>query len=106
MQEIQHGWSRRKFITVISGTGAAIMLNPLWSRSVKYDDPRVAKIVANTIGIDTHNHIDVPLDKAELPGPELDLSGELKSSGLSAIVMTFATDYKRNIQFKSGKRKL
>lgn len=98
MQEIQHGWSRRKFITVISGTGAAIMLNPLWSRSVKYDDPRVAKIVANTIGIDTHNHIDVPLDKAELPGPELDLSGELKSSGLSAIVMTFATDYKRNIQ--------
>ena len=62
------------------------------------DDPRVAKIVANTIGIDTHNHIDVPLDKAELLGPMLDLPGELKKSGLSAIVMTFATDYKRNIQ--------
>ncbi len=73
-------------------------MNPLWSWAMKDGDPRIAKIVANTIGIDTHNHIDVPLDKAELPGPKLDLSGELKRSGLSAIVMTFATDYKRNIQ--------
>ncbi len=98
MQKPQQEWSRRKFITAISGTGAAIILNPLWSWAMKDDDPRVAKIVANTIGIDTHNHIDIPLDKAELPGPKLDLSGELKKSGLSAIVMTFATDYKRNIQ--------
>ena len=56
----------------------------------------MAAIVAKTIGIDTHNHIDVPLDTAELPGPKLDLAGELKKSGLAAIVMTFATDYKRN----------
>ncbi|MBV4359403.1 dipeptidase [Pinibacter aurantiacus] len=91
-------WSRRKFITSISGTGAAVMLNPLWSWALNDQDSRVAKIVASTIGIDTHNHIDVPLDNAELPGPALDLAGELKTSGLSAIVMTFATDYKRNIQ--------
>lgn len=74
------------------------MFNPLSSWVGDEVDPRVATIVAKTIGIDTHNHIDVPLDKAELPGPALNLSGELKKSGLSAIVMTFATDYKRNIQ--------
>ncbi len=57
------------------------------------DDPRVAGIVATTIGIDTHNHIDVPLTAAEMPGPDIDLAGEMKRSGLSAICITFATDY-------------
>jgi membrane dipeptidase len=56
-------------------------------------DPRVAEIVASTLGIDTHNHVDVPLTAAELPGQDLDLAGEMKRSGLSAICMTFATDY-------------
>jgi hypothetical protein len=56
-------------------------------------DPRVAGIVAKTIGIDTHNHVDVPLTAAEMPGPDIDLKGEMKRSGLSAICMTFATDY-------------
>ena len=68
------------------------------ARTGNNEDPRVADIVARTIGIDTHNHIDVPLDTNELPGPQLNLSGELKKSGLSAIVMSFATDYKRNVQ--------
>ncbi len=58
-------------------------------------DPRVAAIVAGSIGIDTHNHIDVPLNKAELPDPDIDLASELKKSGLSAICMTFALDYQR-----------
>jgi len=56
-------------------------------------DPRVAGIVASSIGIDTHNHIDVPLTVPEMPGPDVDLTGEMKRSGLSAICMTFATDY-------------
>ncbi|WP_428668552.1 dipeptidase [Runella sp.] len=56
-------------------------------------DPKVAKIVADTIGIDTHNHIDVPIIAAEVPGPNIDLIGEMKKSGLSAICMTFAVDY-------------
>jgi membrane dipeptidase len=63
------------------------------SRSARAADPRVANIVARTIGIDTHNHIDVPLTAAELPGPDIDLAGEMKRSGLSAICMTFPTDY-------------
>ncbi|MEP6948721.1 MAG: hypothetical protein ABI863_05585 [Ginsengibacter sp.] len=98
MKQLKGQWSRRSFIFAISGTGTMIILNPLWSFADNKEDTRVAKIVARTIGIDTHNHIDVPLDTAELPGPELDLSGELKKSGLSAVVMTFATDYKRNVQ--------
>ena len=30
---------------------------------------------------------------AEIPRPDIDLAGELKRSGLTAICMTFATDY-------------
>lgn len=69
-----------------------MMLNPVltWADQV---DPRVAAIVAKTIGVDTHNHIDVPINAAELPGPQVDLPGDLKKSGLSAICMTFAVDY-------------
>ena len=55
----------------------------------------MAAIVAATIGIDTHNHIDVPLITAEVPGPNIDLAGEMKKSGLSAICMTFALDYQK-----------
>lgn len=51
--------------------------------------------MAKTIGIDTHNHIDVPLDASELPGPAINLAGELKNSGLTAICMTFAVDYQK-----------
>jgi microsomal dipeptidase-like Zn-dependent dipeptidase len=58
-------------------------------------DPRVAGLVARTIGVDAHNHIDVPLTAAEVPGPDLDLAGELKRSGLSAICATFAVDYQK-----------
>lgn len=72
-----------------------IMLNPRLSWAADDLDPRVAAIVAGTIGIDTHNHIDVPLNTAELPGPTVDLAGEMKQSGLSAICMTFAVDYQK-----------
>ena len=56
-------------------------------------DARVERLVRDTIGIDAHNHVDVPLVAAELPGPAVDLAGELDRSGLSAIGMTFAVDY-------------
>ncbi|OMP76287.1 peptidase M19 [[Flexibacter] sp. ATCC 35208] len=88
-------WSRREFLTAISGTGAAMMLNPLSSWAIGDIDPRVAAIVAATYGIDTHNHVDVPLIKEDIPGPDIDLAGEMKRSGLSAICMTFAVDYKK-----------
>lgn len=93
MQNIQQVWSRRKFI--INSTRTALILNPLWSLAISKDDRRVAKIAANTIGIDTHNHIDVPLNVTELPEPNVDLVGEMNKSGLSAISMTFAVDYQK-----------
>lgn len=70
-----------------------MMLNPLAGWALQEVDPRVAGIVASTIGIDTHNHIDVPLVAADVPGPHIDLVGEIKRSGLSSICMTFALDY-------------
>ena len=92
--ELQASGSRRQFLSTVAMTaGAAILLRPSLGWAADITDPRVADIVAKTIGIDTHNHIDVPLTAAEMPGPNKDLAGELKRSGLSAICMTFATDY-------------
>ena len=79
----------------MSGLGAVWMLNPLFSLAEGEQDSRIAEIVANTIGIDTHNHIDVPLNIVEGPGPKVDLAGEMNKSGLTAICMTFALDYQK-----------
>jgi membrane dipeptidase len=86
--------SRRQFLSTATMTAVAgIMLPARRGRATDTTDPRVADIVTTTIGIDTHNHVDVPLTDAEMPGPDIDLSGEMKRSGFSAICMTFATDY-------------
>lgn len=85
-------WSRREFLTTLTGAGASILLNPALALTIDEVDPRVAAIVAKTIGIDAHNHIDVPFNATEVPGPSIDLAGEMKRSGLSAICMTFAVD--------------
>jgi membrane dipeptidase len=93
--EFQTSGSRRKFLSAAAMTaGAAIMLRPRlgWGAADTLD-PRVDGIVASTIGIDTHNHIDVPLTASEMPGTDIPLSDEMKKSGLSAICMTFAADY-------------
>jgi membrane dipeptidase len=94
MKEFQTNCSRRQFLSTVAitaGAGMVLRSQSAWAADVS--DPRVAEIVAATIGIDTHNHIDVPLTSAEMPGPDIDLSSEMKRSGLSAICMTFATDY-------------
>jgi membrane dipeptidase len=92
--EFQTSGSRRQFLSSVAMTaGGAIMLRSRLGWAEDVTDPRVADIVGKTIGIDTHNHIDVPLTAAEMPGPDIDLSAEMKRSGLAAICMTFATDY-------------
>ncbi|MBF4491267.1 membrane dipeptidase [Flavobacterium sp. MR2016-29] len=97
MKETEQKWSRRQFITTVTGAGTALMLTPQLSWAISKLDPATAAIVSKIIGIgiDTHNHIDVPLNTAELPGPQIDLSGEMKKSGLAAICMTFAVDYQQ-----------
>lgn len=95
MKQSTAQWSRLEFLTAITGAGAAIMLNPLATWAIDDVDPRVAAIVASSIGVDTHNHVDVPLTTTDVPGPDIDLIGEMKRSGLSAICMTFAVDYQQ-----------
>jgi membrane dipeptidase len=90
-------WSRRKFLTAtaIGGAGAALLASPFAAWAIDDLDPRVAKIVADTMGVDTHNHIDVPLTTGDVPGPDIGLADAMTKSGLSAICMTFAVDYQR-----------
>src|SRR6187402_3123813 len=102
-------WTRRHFLTLLGTAGAGLALHPLWARSLAEVDPRVAAIVAATVGIDAHNHVDVPLAADQLPGPDIDLTGALKKSGFAAIVMTFAVDYQALVnpgdayeRFKNG----
>ena len=87
--------SRRQFLTTAVAASAGLTLPARTAQAAEEGDARVAGIVARTIGIDTHNHIDVPLTAADMPGPDLDLKGEMQRSGLSAICMTFATDYQK-----------
>lgn len=88
------GFSRRRFLSTAAGAAAAACVARRgWAAEGL--DARVAGIVAGTIGVDTHNHVDVPLTAAELPGPEIELRGEMKRSGLGAIAMAFATDYQQ-----------
>lgn len=107
--KFKSNWSRREFLSYIGGAGTAMMMNPLAARVIDDLDPKVTKIVKSTIGIDTHNHIDVPLIATDVPGPDIDLVGDMKRSGLSAICMTFAVDYQKLVnpgdayeRFKNG----
>jgi membrane dipeptidase len=98
--------SRRGFLFATAGGGVAMALGSACKKAP--DDPtrlpsqpgtdmdaRVKAIVAKTIGVDTHDHVDVPLVATEVPGPTLNLADEMRRSGLSAICMTFAVDYQR-----------
>jgi membrane dipeptidase len=71
MKKSQTTWSRREFLNAVAmaGAGTAIVLNPFVACAVDDVDPRVARIVASMISVDTHNHIDVPFTAAEVPGP-------------------------------------
>jgi membrane dipeptidase len=89
----QTTWNRRSFLMSVAGASAALALNPFSAWAFDDVDPRVARLVRSTMGIDSHNHIDLPLLAADVPGPKIDLAGDMKKSGLSAICATFALDY-------------
>jgi membrane dipeptidase len=92
MKNFQNEWSRRKFMTTVMGASAAIGMKPFSPLANDEIDPKIAEIVAKIISVDTHNHIDFPSKTTELPSTKIDLSSEMKKSGLSAICMTFAVD--------------
>ncbi|MDI9869529.1 dipeptidase [Flectobacillus roseus] len=95
MKETRNDFTRRHFLTAISSMGGIMLLKSFQSFALDETDPRIVAIIKKTIAIDTHNHIDVPLKKEELPGPAVELNAEMKKSGLSAICMTFAVDYQK-----------
>ncbi len=90
--QCEQAWSRRRFL---AAAGSGLLLGPMSCWAQHDTDPKVAALVAATLGIDSHNHIDVPLAAADAPGADLDLAGELRRSGLAAISMTFAVDYQQ-----------
>jgi membrane dipeptidase len=92
MEKHEREWSRRKFITTLTGAGAVMILNPIFSWAADETDPRTAGIVARTYGIDVHNHIDLYMDLQGPSGTQINLAGLMKRAGLSAICMTFAVD--------------
>jgi membrane dipeptidase len=69
MKKFQPTWSRRKFLSAITitGAGTAMLLNPLAAWAIHEVDPRVAGIVANTLGIDTHIILMYPLSRPKYP---------------------------------------
>ena len=92
MTTTDQDWTRRKFITTVTGAGVAMVVNPFTSRATAEPGAKVKSIVAKTIGIDTHNHMDVPFNTAAFKVQQYDLANEMKTSGLTAICMTFCVD--------------
>jgi membrane dipeptidase len=91
MNNNNQDWTRRKFVWTFTIAGAALVFNP-FTALADDKDQRIKKIVARTIGIDTHNHMDMPFRIDEFKSQHYDLAGELKMSGLTAICMTFSVD--------------
>ena len=50
-------------------------------------------IYTSVIRMDTHLHVDVPMEQSQLPGPDVDLRTAMENAGMNAIGMTFAVDY-------------
>jgi membrane dipeptidase len=91
--------SRRTFVG--TATGALLWPACVTRAFGSPADPRVAKIVAETMAIDMHNHV-YPAGTQQRPnpgggrggesGPPLSLAEELKRSGLTAVCAAFALD--------------
>lgn len=101
-----HCQSRRTLLQGLTAAGGAAlwgtsMLANAWGQGAV--DPRVARIVEDTISVDMHNHDGQPTfaktSADRKPDPaDVDLSGEMKKAGLSAICLTYAVDIYRTPQ--------
>lgn len=70
---------RRKFLETLAGAGiAAAMMGR--SKAAEFD-PRVAKILAETIAVDIHSHAQIAYTGTG--EPNLDLAGAMKRAGFS-----------------------
>lgn len=106
--QIKHSHPSRRTVleglTATSGAallGSSMLSNAAWAQSAV--DPRVAKIVADTISVDMHNHDGQPMfaktPADARPDPVgVDLRGQMNKAGLSAICLTYAVDGYRTPQ--------
>jgi membrane dipeptidase len=86
--------SRRKFLMTLAGTAGATSLCTERLQSTDLD-PRITQIVAETISVDMHNHVQImyPVETANPGrGPNYNLAGEIKRSGFTAVVETYNLD--------------
>ena len=88
------------------GAGGAMLLGPGWVPAAADEvDPRLAKVISGTIGIDMHNHV-YPAGTEPRPQrgpqggppkgdppPDLSLAEELRRSGLTAVCASFVLDF-------------
>jgi membrane dipeptidase len=93
------GLSRREFLTVAAGGLLGV------NAAADEVDPRVAKVMSGTIGIDMHNHVypagtepqrDRPRQEQQQQATGLFLAEELKGSGLTAVCASFVLDFAPN----------
>ena len=98
---MQWSHTRREFLTAAVGANVAVLLAPAWLRAqTDAEDPRVARVLADIIGIDMHNHV-TPAEARPQQGPKeqqksqptLELADEIKRSGLTAVCAAFRLDF-------------
>ncbi len=93
--------ARRVFLAGAVGSNVAALLAPQWLRAqADTEDPRVAKVLAGTIGIDMHNHVtpggarpEPGRKKQEKSESRLDLADEIKRSGFTAVCAALRLDF-------------
>ena len=54
---------------------------------------KATELLPSIITMDTHNHIDVPMEKSQLPAPRVDLRSAMLRADMNGVCMTFAVDY-------------
>lgn len=98
--------TRRQFLTGALAAGGAALLKPgLPNAAADQIDPKVARVLARTIGIDMHNHV-YPAGTEPHPqggrgrgpapgqqGPALSIAEEIRQSGLTAVCASFVLDF-------------
>lgn len=85
-------WTRRKFIETFTLAGVSLTILPFTASADNNTDNKVKRIVAKIIGVDTHNHMDMPYQTDDFKSENYKLEAEMEISGLTAICMTFSVD--------------
>src|ERR1700733_10477422 len=89
MAQSHFNTSRRRFLRA---PAAGSTLHRQHFLNAAETDPRLARVLANTISIDMHSHVGIPFGKPNAPLSQFDLPGEMKRTGFSAVIQTYEVD--------------